>query len=304
MTDQRRILSVPGPEDDPRSDREVLLETNRIVHALAERGAKTIAEIEHAISVIGQPLTALDLSERTKGALAAVGIRTVRALLYESQDSLLGRSAMGRLALREIREALAAHGLRLSDSRPKASKDPSDSIPDTIGVASVSMQPLRRDVEIQRVAQASPQPPDSAIGKGDLVRHPKKEEWGVGHVRSITSDGVATIAFERAGDKTISTRHIDLIRVGHAAVVTARSVESAPAQQDANADGGKVLCGNCGQPTLFTESSSPQRYALGWCNACFKQSQRTFSDRVTGETRYFDELRTVDGIKHRYFSPK
>ena len=37
-----------------------------------------------------------------------------------------------------------------------------------------------------------------------------------------------------------------------------------------------------------------------WCDPCFKHSQRTFEDKQTGEKRYYDELRTIDGIKIRY----
>lgn len=304
MVDQQKTLRVPDPEDDPRSDRELLLETNRIVHALAKQGTKTITEIEHTISIIEKPVTVLDLSERTMGALATAEIRTVRALLHESQRSLVSRPAITRLALSEIKAALAAHGLRLSDSWPKETKDSSDVTPDTIGATKLWMQPLSRAAEIQPAAHASPQPLDLAIKQGDLVRHPKMAEWGVGHVKTITSDGIATITFERVGDKMISTRHINLIHTDDIGVVKPRTGESSPAQRDTNTDSGKVTCCNCGQPTLFTESSSPQRHALGWCNACFQQSGRTFSDRVTGEKRYFDELRTVDGIRHRYFSPK
>lgn len=63
---------------------------------------------------------------------------------------------------------------------------------------------------------------------------------------------------------------------------------------------GKVLCTNCGAPTQFGETANPKRHQLGWCEPCFKHSQRTFKDETTGETRYIDEFRTIDGIKSRY----
>ena len=65
----------------------------------------------------------------------------------------------------------------------------------------------------------------------------------------------------------------------------------------------KTLCKNCGQSTTFGETADVQRVKLGWCNPCFKQSQRTFEDKDSGERRYYDDLRTIDGIKSRY-SPK
>ena len=65
----------------------------------------------------------------------------------------------------------------------------------------------------------------------------------------------------------------------------------------------KTLCKNCGQPTTFGDIADYERVKLGWCNPCFKHSQRTFVDKDTGTTKYYDELRTVDGIKSRY-SPK
>lgn len=308
MTDQRRILSVPTPKGDQRSDREVLLETNRLVHALADRGAKTLQEIEHAIYIIDRPLTELDLSERTKEALIAAGMGTVRALLRESQGSLIGLPAIGRLALSEIREALVTHGLRLADAQVKACEvrsAPEHSDTDVVRVSAPALNreilPLQTEAEKVSLMQGG-----SGIVKGDLVRHPKRDEWGVGQVRKVTGDGAATIVFEQVGEKTLLLRHVDLIRIGHANVSSPDPLQPAGFNQDENAgcEGAKVVCSNCGQPTLFTEQSSAERCALGWCNACFTQSKRTFSDSVTGEKRYFDDLRTVDGIKHRYFSPK
>lgn len=63
---------------------------------------------------------------------------------------------------------------------------------------------------------------------------------------------------------------------------------------------GKFLCTNCGAPTQFGVTALSKRSELGWCEPCFKHSLRTFKDPTTGETRYADEFRTVDGIKNRY----
>ena len=57
----------------------------------------------------------------------------------------------------------------------------------------------------------------------------------------------------------------------------------------------KILCANCQLPTSFGESAEHERVVLGWCGPCFKHSRRTFVDKVSGETRSLDELRTVDG---------
>lgn len=65
----------------------------------------------------------------------------------------------------------------------------------------------------------------------------------------------------------------------------------------------KILCKNCGQSTSFGETAGLERVKLGWCNPCYKHSQRTFKDKHTGEKHFYDELRTIDGIKSRY-SPK
>ena len=65
----------------------------------------------------------------------------------------------------------------------------------------------------------------------------------------------------------------------------------------------KTLCKNCGQPTTFGETADQKRVEMGWCNPCFTHSQRTFMDKESGAKRYYDDLRTIDGIKSR-FSPK
>jgi protein-arginine kinase activator protein McsA len=64
----------------------------------------------------------------------------------------------------------------------------------------------------------------------------------------------------------------------------------------------KVVCKNCGQPTSFGEMAEIRRVDLGWCPACYKQSQRSFTSAATGDKRWHDELMTVDGLKGP-FSP-
>ena len=139
--------------------------------------------------------------------------------------------------------------------------------------------------------------------KGERVRHPKKNEWGVGQVLADSSGGSVKILFTHAGEKTIALDFVQPVRLsgGDAASVILDSLDFSDAgSRDSK---GKVACKNCGAPTQFGDTANPTRFKLGWCEPCFRHSQRTFQDKHTGETRYIDELRTVDGIKSRY-SPK
>jgi transcription elongation factor Elf1 len=135
----------------------------------------------------------------------------------------------------------------------------------------------------------------------DLVKHPSKEDWGIGKVLSVTVDGIVNVIFRLAGEKSISLKHVQLIKVSGTHTASDTVDESSHTHFSSSA---KTLCTNCGQPTQFGERAEAKRVDLGWCDSCFKQSQRTFKDSVTGETHYFDELRTIEGIKHRYYSPK
>ena len=139
--------------------------------------------------------------------------------------------------------------------------------------------------------------------KGDRVRHPKKPDWGIGQVLGDSIDSTVRIFFSNAGEKTISLDFVQPEKVSgdvaSSPVLDQLGRTEAPLR-DAK---GKVLCKNCGAPTQFGETANPTRHRLGWCEPCFKHSQRTFEDKHTGEKRYYDELRTVDGIKNR-FSPK
>jgi hypothetical protein len=65
----------------------------------------------------------------------------------------------------------------------------------------------------------------------------------------------------------------------------------------------KTVCKNCGQRTTFGDTADVERVKLGWCSPCFVHSRRTFVDKDTSTIRYYDELRTIDGIKSRY-NPK
>ena len=135
--------------------------------------------------------------------------------------------------------------------------------------------------------------------KGDRVRHPKKPDWGIGQVLADSTGGAVRIFFTHAGEKTIS---LDVVQPEKLTGDAASSpildrLDLAPPAKDAK---GKVLCKNCGAPTQFGDTANPTRYRLGGCDPCFKHSQRTFEDKDTGEKRYYDELRTIDGIKSRY----
>lgn len=135
---------------------------------------------------------------------------------------------------------------------------------------------------------------------GDRVKHPKKPDWGIGQVLADTTDGTVRIFFTHAGEKTISLDFVQPeVLSGDAAWCPALDQLNliVPPAKDAK---GKVLCTNCGAPTQFGENANPTRYRLGWCDPCFKHSQRTFGDKHTGDVRYYDELRTIDGIKSRY----
>jgi len=62
---------------------------------------------------------------------------------------------------------------------------------------------------------------------------------------------------------------------------------------------GKSPCKNCGQPTTFPENANLERVNLGWCNPCFVQGRRNYTTS-SGNTRWFDEDRTVDGTWTRF----
>lgn len=87
--DKRPTLRLETPPADLRSDRDVLLETNRLVHQLMAQGAKTLVELEHSMQIVDQPVSALELSSRTGSALANAGIATVRELLAQTPSALL-----------------------------------------------------------------------------------------------------------------------------------------------------------------------------------------------------------------------
>jgi hypothetical protein len=297
----RPTLTLTPQLEDQRCDRDVILETNRLVQKLALRGAKTLIELEHAMHLVNQPISALDLGSRTQSALTSAGVTSVKDLLLQTPPGLLQYESIGRKDRNVIIEMLALKGLRLADPSPPMSMQPVSE-----PVLRLQQNKAIVDHPIASIVRETVEPPppsfsQAPLKKGDVVRHPTKSEWGIGRVQSVTIEGVATILFSEAGVKSISLKHIqlDLIRQTSDAPPILPTVVNLPEPPP-----GKVLCTNCGQPTVFTENTHPQRYAHRWCDACFKHSQRTFKDSVTGETKYFDEFRTIDGIKHRYYSPK
>ena len=54
---------------------------------------------------------------------------------------------------------------------------------------------------------------DSFLEPGALVRHPDREDWGLGQVQSVVGHRV-TVNFEEAGKQTIDTGKVELLYVG------------------------------------------------------------------------------------------
>lgn len=54
---------------------------------------------------------------------------------------------------------------------------------------------------------------DSFIEPGALVRHPDRQDWGLGQVQSVIGDRV-TVNFEDAGKQTIDASRVALVYVG------------------------------------------------------------------------------------------
>jgi hypothetical protein len=142
------------------------------------------------------------------------------------------------------------------------------------------------------------------IVKGTRLRHPKKSEWGLGEVVAVEGNNVISVIFENIGLKRMSLDFFNpVIDTGMSEKSSVLDNVLAEQNTPKKYPSGKPLCNNCGHPTQFGDQADRKRVDLGWCNPCFKQSQRTFEDKETGKVRYYDELRTVDGIKTRY-SPK
>ncbi len=136
--------------------------------------------------------------------------------------------------------------------------------------------------------------------KGERVKHPKKGDWGIGQVLADSAGGAVKVFFAHAGEKAIALDFIQPVKVSGEEAVSV-ILDSLDFSDTECKD--KVACKNCGGPTQFGATSNPKRFSLGWCEPCFRHSQRTFQDNTTGDTHYYDEFRTIDGIKSRY-SPK
>lgn len=137
----------------------------------------------------------------------------------------------------------------------------------------------------------------------DNVINPKMPAWGVGRVIELRPQNIALIRFDGVGAKTLSLDYVRLEKV-EAGTLSSNPSSADEDVPDVDVDGKKVPCQNCGQPTSFTERTDFRRAELGWCKSCFESSLRTYQDKHTGEKRYFDDLRTIDGIRHRYYSPR
>lgn len=139
--------------------------------------------------------------------------------------------------------------------------------------------------------------------QGDRVRHPRKSEWGVGHVLLDSTTSAVNVFFERAGEKHISLEVVQPERVEGEAAASAILDALDFSDIGTRNSRGQVLCRNCGAPTTFSELAHSARYTVGWCQPCFRQSQRRYTDRDTGREHYSDESRTIDGVKN-IFAPK
>lgn len=53
---------------------------------------------------------------------------------------------------------------------------------------------------------------NSLLQPGMLVRHPEREDWGLGQVQSNIG-GKITVNFEHAGKVVIDAAHVDLVPV-------------------------------------------------------------------------------------------
>lgn len=49
--------------------------------------------------------------------------------------------------------------------------------------------------------------------KGERIRHPKREDWGIGEVCADSVGGFVTVFFENAGEKKISLEHVHFYKV-------------------------------------------------------------------------------------------
>ena len=53
----------------------------------------------------------------------------------------------------------------------------------------------------------------SFLEPGALVRHPGRDDWGLGQVQSVDGHRV-TVNFEEAGKQTVDSRVVELVYVG------------------------------------------------------------------------------------------
>jgi hypothetical protein len=54
---------------------------------------------------------------------------------------------------------------------------------------------------------------DSFLEPGALVRHPGRDDWGVGQVQTVVGNRV-TVNFEEAGKQTIDVEKVGLVYLG------------------------------------------------------------------------------------------
>jgi hypothetical protein len=65
----------------------------------------------------------------------------------------------------------------------------------------------------------------------------------------------------------------------------------------------RAVCANCGGPTSFGETADAERVQLGWCQPCLTQSKRRHFDAKSGQTVWFDEMKTIDSTAATAYFP-
>lgn len=141
---------------------------------------------------------------------------------------------------------------------------------------------------------------------GDRVLHPDRRDWGIAEVIR-QSGNMVTVWFEEVGEKTLSLSYVKPLPV-YGAHAQSEILDGKPWSTGKNAtrkedDQRQPICKNCGQPTRFSARSSAARVDRGWCEPCMRQSERKHTLKENGETVYYDEYRTIDGVRTP-FSPR
>ncbi len=102
-----------------RTDRDLLEEVLALVRDMTFRPEQP-KSLHQFIQEVNQPIETLMLSQRALNALRSEGIDTIASLLEWSEIDLLLTPPMGRMTLKEIKDALSVRGLSLAPKRRSA----------------------------------------------------------------------------------------------------------------------------------------------------------------------------------------